>query len=62
MKEAIIGLREHSEHFLHGLGHGIGLDIHELPNLTPASIEKYQNNMTFTVEPNLLAWKIWNKD
>lgn len=37
--------------FLHGLGHGIGVEIHELPNLTEKSKDKLLKNMVFTVEP-----------
>jgi len=41
------------EFFTHGLGHGVGIDIHELPNLSPAGIGKFDNGMVFTVEPGL---------
>ena len=41
------------QYFTHGLGHGVGIDIHELPNLNAAGIEKLTNNMVFTVEPGL---------
>ncbi|MFC1728492.1 M24 family metallopeptidase [Nanoarchaeota archaeon] len=37
--------------FLHGLGHGIGVEIHESPNLTDKSKEKLKENMIFTIEP-----------
>ena len=41
------------QYFTHGLGHGVGIDIHELPNLSPAGIGKFDNGMVFTVEPGL---------
>jgi len=37
----------------HGLGHGIGLDIHEGPFLREASRERLQEGMIVTVEPGL---------
>lgn len=43
--------------FTHGLGHGVGLETHELPSLSPASKEILAEGMTVTVEPGLYqAW------
>lgn len=39
--------------FTHGLGHGIGLEIHELPNINAASKDKFKNGMIFTIEPGI---------
>jgi Xaa-Pro aminopeptidase len=39
--------------FIHGLGHGVGLEIHELPNLTLKNKEKIKNNSCFTIEPGV---------
>ncbi|OGD87033.1 hypothetical protein A2870_01845 [Candidatus Curtissbacteria bacterium RIFCSPHIGHO2_01_FULL_41_11] len=41
------------KYFLHGLGHGIGLEIHEEPYLRPSRETTLQNNMVFSVEPGL---------
>lgn len=35
----------------HGLGHGVGLLVHELPSVSAASGAKLKENMVFTVEP-----------
>ncbi len=37
--------------FNHSLGHGVGIDIHESPNIGPKGEEKLQNDMVFTIEP-----------
>ena len=42
--------------FAHGLGHGIGINVHEAPpalNKSEASHTKIVDNMTFTIEPGL---------
>ena len=41
------------EYFGHGLGHGIGLEIHELPYLSKAQHLELEENMIVTVEPGL---------
>jgi Xaa-Pro aminopeptidase len=41
------------EYFTHALGHGIGLDTHEIPSLSPANENKFEENMVVTVEPGL---------
>lgn len=40
-------------HFTHGLGHGVGLQTHEAPSLSPASDTILQSGMVVTVEPGL---------
>jgi len=37
--------------FGHNLGHGVGLEIHEAPNLSPIEDKKLKEGMIFTVEP-----------
>ncbi len=39
--------------FTHGIGHGVGLDIHELPTLGPRSTHSLLNHAIVTVEPGV---------
>jgi Xaa-Pro aminopeptidase len=41
------------KYFIHSLGHGTGLEIHELPNLSPNSKDILQNGMVFSIEPGV---------
>lgn len=41
------------EHFIHSLGHGIGLEVHENPSLSTKSKDTFENNMVFSIEPGL---------
>ncbi len=40
-------------YFTHGLGHGVGLEIHEAPKVNPKGTQPLQNGMVFSVEPGL---------
>lgn len=37
----------------HALGHGIGLEVHEPPFISPKSKDKIKNNMIFSIEPGI---------
>ena len=41
------------EGFFHGLGHGLGLEVHEEPFMRPTSTWKFKKGMVVTVEPGL---------
>ncbi len=47
-------LRSRSDHiYRHGLGHGVGLEIHEKPTLYSGRKEKLQVGSVFTIEPGI---------
>jgi Xaa-Pro aminopeptidase len=41
------------KYFIHSLGHGTGLEIHELPNLSPGSRDILKDSMVFSIEPGV---------
>lgn len=43
----------YSDYFGHGTGHGIGMEIHEAPRLSPTSDTILKPGMTVTVEPGI---------
>lgn len=49
----IIHKTGYGKHFGHGLGHGIGLDVHEMPRLSSASDTILKPGMVVTVEPGI---------
>ncbi|MDD2367309.1 MAG: Xaa-Pro peptidase family protein [Desulfuromonadaceae bacterium] len=48
-----ISSKGYGDYFGHGLGHGVGLEIHEMPNLSPRSSAVLQEGMVVTVEPGI---------
>ncbi len=48
-----------SQYFSHSLGHSLGINIHESPNLTPTDESVFSNGMVFSDEPGIyLAGKL----
>jgi Xaa-Pro aminopeptidase len=41
------------EYFVHSTGHGVGLDIHEMPVISSRSKTKVEDGMVFTIEPGI---------
>lgn len=49
----IIKENGYGEYFGHGTGHGVGIEIHETPNLSPASDAVLESGNIVTVEPGI---------
>ncbi len=49
----VIERHGYGEYFTHGLGHGVGLDVHEDPYLGPKSEDRLEDGMVFTIEPGI---------
>jgi Xaa-Pro aminopeptidase len=49
----VIAAAGHGEHFSHGLGHGVGLEIHEAPGIGPLGAGRLAAGMAVTVEPGV---------
>lgn len=50
---AVIAEAGYGPQFVHSLGHGVGLAVHEAPSLSPRYLKKLQSGMVVTVEPGI---------
>ncbi len=48
-----IAKKGYGQYFGHALGHGVGLEVHERPVLSPNSTDILQEGMVFTIEPGI---------
>jgi Xaa-Pro aminopeptidase len=51
--------KKYESYFVHGTGHGVGLDVHEAPRLSSTSEDILKSGMVFTVEPGLYIPGHW---
>lgn len=49
----VIQKKGYGKYFIHSTGHGIGLEVHELPCLSQLNKTKLEKNMAVTVEPGI---------
>lgn len=49
----IIEKAGYKDFFIHSTGHGVGLDIHEFPNINTKNDLIIEDNMVFTIEPGI---------
>ena len=50
---AVIEAAGLGQYFIHRLGHGLGLSVHELPNIVEGNDQMLQPGMVFTIEPGV---------
>jgi Xaa-Pro aminopeptidase len=48
-----IDSKGYGKYFGHGLGHGVGLEVHEAPVVSPRSQLQAETGMVFTIEPGI---------
>lgn len=43
----------YGDYYVHGTGHGVGLEIHEMPMINKRGATVLQTGMIFTIEPGI---------
>ena len=51
--------KKYGRYFVHGTGHGVGLEVHEAPRLASSSNDILKPQMVVTVEPGLYIPGLW---
>ena len=46
-------LKSYKKYFIHALGHGIGIEVHESPAISQKSKDRLKRNMAITIEPGV---------
>jgi Xaa-Pro aminopeptidase len=49
----VIAAAGYGDYFGHGLGHGLGLEVHEPPRLSPKGNLRLEPGMVATIEPGI---------
>ena len=49
----VIKDKGYGDYFIHGTGHGVGLEIHELPHINKLGTKALQKGMVFSIEPGI---------
>lgn len=49
----VIAAKGYGEYFMHRLGHGLGMDVHEYPSVHGQNQEVLRAGMVFTIEPGI---------
>src|SRR5205814_8944965 len=49
----MIGAAGHGDHFQHGLGHGVGLEVHEAPIIGYGRTGRLARRVPITIEPGI---------
>ncbi len=57
-QDRVIDEAGYGEYFGHSLGHGVGVQIHELPNLSPSSRIILEENMVVSCEPGIYIYGV----
>lgn len=49
----VISNTEFKDYFVHSTGHGVGINVHELPNTSPSYAKPLEQNSVCTIEPGI---------
>jgi Xaa-Pro aminopeptidase len=53
LARAVIRAAGHDKHYPHGLGHGVGLQVHEAPTIGYSTAARLQTQVPVTIEPGV---------